>query len=331
MATIKDIAGQAGVSVATVSRVLNYDSSISVADETRRKIFEAAENLNYTKHMKNTKGKGRPKKIALVHWYSESKELEDLYYLSIRMGVEKYVQDKKIELVRVFEGQDLPQDLEVDGIVAIGKFSESQRQALADVSRNLVFVDSDQTREGYDSVVVDFVQGVHEVLNYFIEKGITEIGMISGQESVKGSEHYLTDLRTETFTTYMRQRDLYRPEWVYTSEFSVDAGYDLMTRLIKENVTLPKALFVANDAIAIGCLRALQENKIEVPKEISLVGFNDISLAKYVYPTLSTVRVNTEAMGEIAVATLIEVIEKEYAVSRKITILTEFIKRDSSL
>ena len=104
MATIKDIAGQAGVSVATVSRVLNYDSSISVADETRRKIFEAAENLNYTKHMKNTKGKGRPKKIALVHWYSESKELEDLYYLSIRMGDENYVPDKKIELVRVFEG-----------------------------------------------------------------------------------------------------------------------------------------------------------------------------------------------------------------------------------
>ena len=329
MATIKDIAGQAGVSVATVSRVLNYDSSISVADETRRKIFEAAENLNYTKHMKNNKG--RPKKIALVHWYSESKELEDLYYLSIRMGVEKYVQDKQIELIRVFEGQDLPQDLEVDGIVAIGKFSESQRQALADVSRNLVFVDSDQTREGYDSVVVDFVQGVHEVLNYFIEKDITEIGMISGQESVKGAEDYLTDLRTETFCSYMTQKGFYQPEWLYTSEFSVDAGYELMTRLIKENVTLPKALFVANDAIAIGCLRALQENKIEVPKEISLVGFNDISLAKYVYPTLSTVRVNTEAMGEIAVATLIEVIEKEYAVSRKITILTEFIKRDSSL
>ncbi|MDF0479510.1 LacI family DNA-binding transcriptional regulator [Vagococcus sp. PNs007] len=331
MATIKDIAGQAGVSVATVSRVLNYDSSISVADETRRKIFEAAENLNYTKHMKNTKGKGRPKKIALVHWYSESKELEDLYYLSIRMGVEKYVQDKKIELVRVFEGQELPQELEVDGIVAIGKFSSSQRQELVDVSRNIVFVDSDQTREGYDSVVVDFAQGVHDVLDYFLEKGLSKIGMISGQEAVKGATDYLTDLRTETFTSYMTQKGLYQPEWVYTSEFSVDAGYDLMTRLINEKATLPEALFVANDAIAIGCLRALQENKVDVPKEISLVGFNDISLAKYVYPTLSTVRVNTEAMGEIAVSTLIEVIDKEYAVSRKITILTEFIKRNSSL
>ena len=331
MATIKDIAGQAGVSVATVSRVLNYDSSISVADETRRKIFEAAENLNYTKHMKNTKGKGRPKKIALVHWYSESKELEDLYYLSIRMGVEKYVQDKKIELVRVFEGQELPQELEVDGIVAIGKFSSSQRQELVDVSRNIVFVDSDQTREGYDSVVVDFAQGVHDVLDYFLEKGLSKIGMISGQESVKGAADYLTDLRTETFTSYMTQKGLYQPEWVYTSEFSVDAGYDLMTRLINEKATLPEALFVANDAIAIGCLRALQENQVAVPKEISIVGFNDISLAKYVYPTLSTVRVNTEAMGEIAVSTLIEVIDKEYAVSRKITILTEFIKRESSL
>lgn len=331
MATIKDIAGQAGVSVATVSRVLNYDSSISVADETRRKIFEAAENLNYTKHMKNTKGKGRPKKIALVHWYSESKELEDLYYLSIRMGVEKYVQDKKIELVRVFEGQELPQELEVDGIVAIGKFSSSQRQELVDVSRNIVFVDSDQTREGYDSVVVDFAQGVHDVLDYFLEKGLSKIGMIAGQEAVKGAADYLTDLRTETFTSYMTQKGLYQPEWVYTSEFSVDAGYDLMTRLINEKATLPEALFVANDAIAIGCLRALQENKVDVPKEISLVGFNDISLAKYVYPTLSTVRVNTEAMGEIAVSTLIEVIDKEYAVSRKITILTEFIKRNSSL
>ncbi|MBO1913948.1 LacI family DNA-binding transcriptional regulator, partial [Microvirga sp. 3-52] len=86
MATIKDIAEKAGVSSATVSRVLNYDASLSVADETKKKIFEAAEELSYRKR---TSKRYINQKIAVIHWYTEKEELNDLYYLSIRLGIEE--------------------------------------------------------------------------------------------------------------------------------------------------------------------------------------------------------------------------------------------------
>src|SRR5699024_3664758 len=85
MATIKDIAEKAGVSSATISRVLNYDSTIRVTDETKMKVFAAGEALS---NRKKTTRKYIDQKIAIVHWYTEQEELNDLYYLSIRLGIE---------------------------------------------------------------------------------------------------------------------------------------------------------------------------------------------------------------------------------------------------
>ncbi len=93
MATIKDIAQLAGVSPATVSRVLNYDPELSVGLATKQKIFEAAERLNYTKHRKNAANAKQT--LRLIQWYDDTEELEDLYYLSIRLGIEKKRQKKQ--------------------------------------------------------------------------------------------------------------------------------------------------------------------------------------------------------------------------------------------
>ncbi len=92
MATIKDIAQLAGVSPATVSRVLNYDPDLSVGLATKQKIFEAAERLNYTKHRKNAANTKQT--LRLIQW-DDTEELEDLYYLSIRLGIEKKRQKKQ--------------------------------------------------------------------------------------------------------------------------------------------------------------------------------------------------------------------------------------------
>ncbi|MGG3573002.1 LacI family DNA-binding transcriptional regulator [Bacillus gobiensis] len=87
MATMKDIAEKANVSIATVSRVLNHDSTLSVGEEVKKKIFETAEYLNYKKHI--SKIAKKQLRIAIVQWYTESEELNDMYYYSIRQGAEK--------------------------------------------------------------------------------------------------------------------------------------------------------------------------------------------------------------------------------------------------
>ena len=102
MATIKDIAERAQVSTATVSRVLNNDKSMSVSAETKQRIFEVADELDYTKHKKQHPSKKATNKLEIVQWYTKEEELADLYYYSIRVGLEKHAQELGFDLVRIF-------------------------------------------------------------------------------------------------------------------------------------------------------------------------------------------------------------------------------------
>ena len=89
MATLKDIASLAEVSIATVSRVLNQDESLSVTEETRHRILTAADELGYTRHQKSGNFKKEKHQIAIIQWVSEEDELDDIYYYNIRLGIEK--------------------------------------------------------------------------------------------------------------------------------------------------------------------------------------------------------------------------------------------------
>ena len=93
---------------------------------------------------------------------------------------------------------------------------------------------------------------------------------------------------------------------------------------------LPPTFFIANDALAIGALRALQEAEVSVPEQVEVIGFNDISVAKYVYPTLSTVKVYTEIMGEAGFDLLLDRINSDRKVAKKITLSTDLILREST-
>ncbi|AIM24650.1 LacI family DNA-binding transcriptional regulator [Melissococcus plutonius] len=326
IATIKDIAKLAGVSSATVSRVLNYDSKLAVGKETKKKIFEIAENLNYTKYKK--KQKLKTAKLLFIQWYNDQEELEDIYYLSIRLGIEKKAEELGIELIKQpFE--DLKQ-ITVDGILALGKFDEHQVKQLASIHSVILFVDFDALNLGYNSLVVDFTYGIHSVIQQLLAMGHTKIGMLSGEEYTRQDQKMLKDERLVAFKKEMRHLSLFQKKWVVTSPFTVEGGYQAMKKFLYECSDGPTAFFASNDALAIGALRAIQEANYRVPEDISLIGFNDISIAKYINPTLTTVKVYTEWMGELAVETIQSLIAGEVPVPRKITIGTKLILRDST-
>ncbi|ASK62199.1 LacI family transcriptional regulator [Virgibacillus phasianinus] len=327
MATIKDIANKAGVSPATVSRVLNYDASLSVADETKKKVFEAAEELSYRKRPgKRYTGQ----KIAVVHWYTEKEELSDLYYLSIRLGIEQRC--KQLDLdpdIYFFNNIDDINAAEIEGIIAVGKFSEQQVKELTDINPAVVFVDYSPNEDKYDAVVIDFEKATQKIIDYFISTDHTEIGFIGGREFLKGETDPLNDLREKTFRTYMQEKGLYEERFVFVGSFSVEDGYNLMVKAIKElGDDLPTAFFTSSDVMAIGSLRALHEAGIAVPDRVSVIGINDMSISKYVYPSLSTIKVYTELMGETAVDTLIERLEGR-KIAKKVFISTKLVVRKS--
>ena len=301
MATLKDIAKLANVSSATVSRVLNKDKTLSVGEETRHRILTIAEELGYEKHKRSTNSNQERQKIAIVQWYSEQEELNDLYYYSIRIGLEKR------------------------------KFSSEQINRLENLSKNLVFVDSDTLNAGHPCVTTDFDNAVVKVLDYFMQQGFTKIGMIAGEERTTDQKELIVDQRFRTFKNYAYENNLYNPDYVFVGDFSAPSGYALMKKAITElGDDLPQAFFVANDTLAIGALRALQEANISVPDRVSLISFNDTALTKQVFPALSSITVYTEEMGRTAVDILNHQLIKRHTVPTMTRLATTLTLREST-
>lgn len=326
MATIRDIAKLAGVSPATVSRVLNYDQELSVAQDTKQRIFEVAEELNYTKHKRANKiGKAV---IRLVQWYDEAEELADLYYLSIRLGIEKKAEELNIQVRR--ETLNELSDIQVSGTIALGKFDAEQIRQLKEIDENLLFVDFDGMSLGLNSMVVDFDQSVDLVIDHFIRHGHQKIGILSGEEKTKHNLQPIEDPRLLAFKLKMKQINLYRPEFTLTAAFSMEAGKKAMADFLSKTQELPNALFASSDALAVGAMQAIQAAGLRIPEDISVIGFNDVSVAKYVSPALTTIKVETEWMGELAVSTILDLAKEFSPVPRKIMLGTKLIQREST-
>lgn len=328
MATIKDIAEKAGVSIATVSRVLNYDSSLSVSDDTRKRIFEIAEELSYKK--KSLK-KTASTKIGIIHWYTEKEELNDLYYMSIRLGIEQRCEQHDVQVMNYYNNIEAMKSEDLQGIIAVGKFSKQQVEELAAMTNHVVFVDSNPDEDRFDAIIIDFEKVTKNVLDHFIQKGHKKIGYLGGRETFKDQTAQIEDMREKTFKSYMMDAKLYNESHLYIGAFSVEDGYKLMKHAIKDlGDKLPTAFFAANDLLAIGALRAIHEEAIAVPDRVSIIGVDDLSVSKYVFPALTTVKVYTEIMGETAVDTLLERITGR-KIAKKIYIATDLVIRNSSL
>lgn len=330
MATIRDIATKAGVSSATVSRVLNYDNKLSVSEATRKRIFATAKELNYTKYKdKQNKSKGR---IAVTQWYTENQELEDLYYLDIRINAENALYRYGYEPIRLFHNEELNENEEIAGTIAIGKFSAQQIDKIVARNPNVVFADMDTLSCDYDCVVTDVANPVKRALAHFIQVGLTDIGLITGREETSDGQREITDQRTKVFQRYLTEKGLYQPEFVFNGKFTVDSGYQMMRKAIKTlGSRLPHAFFIASDILAIGCNKALQEAHLAVPQRISLIGYNDITLAKYLSPSLSTIKVTTGEIGRQSVRLLMERLNKKRTLPQKVQLGAKLILRDSSL
>lgn len=327
MATIKDIAEKAGVSIATVSRVLNQDPSLSVSQETKQKILDVSEELKYRK--KTGRRTVNSYKLAVVNWYTEEEELEDMYYHSIQQGVRERCDERQIETIQITMN-DLKHVDEVNGIIAIGKFSVKQANELKKLSPHIVFVDCSPDEDQFDSVISNFSRATENVLQYFYDKGHTRIGYIGGREAYKDQTSLIEDPRSVSYERYLRAKDLFDPSIVYIGSFTVLDGYNLMEKALREHQNyLPTAFFLGNDSMAIGALKALHDAKISVPKDVGIIGVNDLSVSKYVYPPLSTVKVYTDRMGKEAVDLLVER-WNDREITKKIVLSTSLVIRESS-
>ena len=298
MATIKDIAQKANVSAATVSRILNQDDTLSVTNQTRERVIKIAEELNYTKHLKSNIE--NPLSIGIFQWYSVFQELEDPYYQAIRVGIEKYCADHNIHVIRTFHSDsNYPEILKgLDGLICIGKFNKKQIDSFQSLNTNTIFVDMKTSKIHCNTIILDFHEAVIEALDYLYGLGHRKIAYLGGKEVLSDNSIYFEE-RKESFVRYCQEHSIeYRP-YLYEEHFSAESGYEMTKKMIAKG-NLPTAIFAASDPIAIGAMRALYENNYKIPEDISIVGFDDISVASFSNPPLTTVHTPTEFMGEYA-------------------------------
>src|SRR5690606_7103917 len=184
---------------------------------------------------------------------TRKEELEDTYYLSIRLGIEKAAHELGITLVKVFYDDIKTDIIPLEGAIAIGKFDASEIKLLKNYYKHITFVDSSPDESSFDSVVIDFEQAYQNAINYLDSLGLYDVGYIGGREYTHTLKAPIGERREQFFRNHYKDHSK-----IHIGKFSIESGYMLMKSAIQSK-NLAKAYLIASDAMAIGALNALYE------------------------------------------------------------------------
>ena len=329
MSTIRDVVKLAGVSIATVSRILNNDEYFGVTLETKRKVLDAVKKLNYKK--KDRKKKIKQLSVSIIKSFDEKIESEDPYFVSLRLDLE-YALKKKGIRTKVFELQMFEKDEDTlislitsNAIVIIGEIKPSQLNFMKSLNDNIICVDAYNFDNSIDYIKFDMKHSVKLVIDYLLKLGHKKIGLLVGRNQIVRN---LVDFREEYFIEIMKELTLYDERFVKVDEFSPQSGYMMMKEIL-ELEEYPTAVFCANDSIAMGAYKAIREKNLKVFTDISIIGFNDLKISKYMTPPLTTLRIDTKIIAEETINVLIELFENNRSYRKKVYLPVELIERES--
>jgi LacI family transcriptional regulator len=319
MTTIRDVANRAGVSVTAASYALNDTGTIGEA--TRQRVLKAAEELNYYPNAfaRNLK-QGKTLTIGVfISRFSGS------FYEEILEGIHSVILDTDYELLVCPESRSPRRILlhrQVDGaIVFDSKISDEAVLKLASRRYPIVVLDRALQSEFILPLLLDNPQGVREAFAHLYGQGFRKLAYVAGaMDSFDNAE------RMKTFLSEAGQSGLSVP--VYAGNFTEISGYEA-AKTIFQSGSLPEAVFCANDQMAIGFLRAMQEHDLRAPDDIALVGFDDIPITRYMQPSISTIDASRFEWGTTAIRQLIGFLEND-APFEPHRIPTRYLARESS-
>lgn len=334
MVTIRQIAKTVGVSSATVSRVLNFDATLSITPGKRQAIIETAEALNYaTPRNRNRASQQGISRVALVHFLKPDQELLDPYYIGVRLGIESRCQMLKIETLKVYAGDSLPEPhllQNAPGVIAIGSHSDAEIEWLSRYSRHLVFADFAPPGDDLDCTFADLPLAMEKLLGKLLDAGYRRIGFAGWVEG--SSNDPLGETRCAAYRDFLAARGLFDPAICLTEpnaqRNSEMIGYRITQRLLAA-AEPPDVIVCCNDNVAVGAYRAINERGLAIPDDVAVASFNDISVAQFLNPPLSTVHLPSEEIGETAVELLLERMTGR-TVAKRVSLGTSIIWRSST-
>lgn len=310
MATLKELADRTGYSLATISRILSGDPSLSVTEQARRKVLEEAGRLNYTA-TRSRRGR-TPKgvlRVGVAEMLTPVQQLDDPYYLYLSGFVRQGCLDKKytcLPLESWGEGFRAPEGEGMDGIVAIGLFTTTQIEALAALSPNLVFLDSSPFECRFDSVVLGYELGIELALEHLTGLGHRRIGFVGPAYKLDDRRQQAPEVRRQLFARLMEERGLLEQDLLLDCPMEGPSAARAVEDFLRSGTPRPTAFLCANEDSAIGTLRALEQEGLSVPGEVSVVSFNDTPRSALVNPPLTSVSTHVEEMARTALRLLAE-------------------------
>ena len=332
--TIRDVAREASLSLSTVSLVLNNRPNVS--EETRRKVKQIIAQLDY--HPRRSarglasKTSGNLGFILTDDHFSQAEPFYTKIFLGTEFEARSHNYYVLLTTVRrnIKESKDIPRFLleeNVDGVIIAGKIGSSWVHCIRRLNIPLILIDYELPGENVSSVVIDNRTGVLLMMEHLHKGGHTKIGFIGGD-----LQHPSISARYAAYREFLEANKLEPHErWISVDEPDTQMlnGYEGAKRIFFGNDDHPTAVFVANDAMAIGCIRYLKEVGLKIPNGVAVVGFDNIEAGLHIEPRLTTVNVHKEEVGSLAVRRITEMIKEKTAVVTKTIAPVELVVRES--
>lgn len=324
MSTIKDVAKLANVSISTVSYALNNTGNVS--DETKKKILDAAKKLEY--RPSGIARSLKTKKTEIIGVFLNN--FNGPVYSEIIRGARDVAKSNGYEIV-VAECMAEKNTVTklfaqriVDGAIVLSTtISDKVIKEYASSNFPIVVLDREIKAEYISNVLIDNKNACYNAVKFIAEQGMKNIAVINGPKGTYDSEK-----RYEGFMEGIKAFDMnLKKEWSCEGNFEEESGYEITMEMIEKN-NLPEVICAANDEMAIGAIKALKEKNIKIPKEVAVMGFDDIVLCDYVTPKLTTIKRPAYDLGVLATHTLFNNLKGDFKGKSKM-LSTEFVIRES--
>lgn len=319
------------MSPATVSRVLNADPTLSVGSDKRQAIIETAQAMNYTTQASRV-GK-KLGTIAIVHYLDLSDELNDPYYVGVRLGIESRCKALRLETVKVYPDQLKEQRTALQvatGAIVIGHHLATSPDWHDRFGDNVVYADWAFPIEGRDTVYADLQRAMVNLLNSLEEMAYFRIAYVGSIDQIAQGDSR-EEARYRAYLDWATKRGL-EESLCAVAEFASGGREQLGQSLTRRLLGLPQppdVIVTFNDNMALGAYRAIDEAGLRIPRDIAVASFNDISAARFLNPPLSTVHVPAEEIGETAVDLLAERLRGR-KIAKSVALSTDMIWREST-
>lgn len=326
--TIRDVAEAAGVSIATVSRVLN-NKDHPVGVETRQRILACAENLGYRPNV--AARSLRTDRSATVGIIAD--DIIGPFATKIIRGIQDQLRSAGYLCVIISADWDPEAERQairdlvsrsIDGIVFSETWHNAPLESLDIASKPYVFVHRQFAAPGQYSTIPDERYGAHLATSHLVELGHQRIGYINGPE-----HYYASALRLDGYRDELAMAGIeFDPALVERGDWGLESGYIAMQRLLvlKPRMT---ALFAGNDLMAAGAIYALQDAGLRVPEDVAVVGYDDREISRTFRPRLTTVTLPCYEMGEAAAQMLLDSMAEKRETAAEVQVRGRLVVRES--